>query len=101
MIRIEKGVDICNLSPQMAVAVAVLQSAFRETLSAALTITSGRDGNHRHVLHYVGQALDFRIHNLTTSDMDRVEGLCQGLLGEQYDVVLENDHLHVEFDPRQ
>ena len=101
MIRIKRGVDISNLSQPMGVAIDILGALYREELKSDLVITSGRDGKHTHVLHYVGCALDFRIRNLTPFDQARVEGLAQSALGDQYDAVLKDTHLHVEFDPRE
>ena len=102
MIYIKPGVDISNIQPQMVMATLILHAIYREQFKSDLTITSGRDGKHRHVLHYVGQALDFRIRNLIASDQERVEGLATEALGDQYDAIREVNpgHLHVEFDPR-
>ncbi|HUW12296.1 MAG TPA: hypothetical protein VM537_21400 [Anaerolineae bacterium] len=102
MIRIKPGVDLSNLQPQMLLAILVVASIYREEFKSDLTITSGRDGKHRHVLHYVGQAVDFRTRDLILSDQERIEGLATAALGDQYDAIHEinPDHLHVEFDPR-
>ena len=65
----------------------------------ALVITSARDGDHRPgSMHYQGDAIDLRSRNLPDafSARDRL----QTLLGDEYDVVLEADHIHVEYDPR-
>lgn len=67
----------------------------------APVITSGTDGTHRATsLHYSGDALDFR-----RWDADRVgvtQEVLNGLryyLGDAYDVILESDHFHIEYDP--
>jgi hypothetical protein len=64
-------------------------------------ITSGTDGTHRaNSLHYSGDALDFR-----RWDSDRAgvtQAVLTGLryyLGDGYDVILEPDHFHIEYDP--
>lgn len=64
-------------------------------------ITSGNDGVHRDgSFHYTGDALDFR-----RWDADRagvLPAVLTGLryyLGDDYDVILESDHIHIEFDP--
>jgi len=63
-------------------------------------ITSGNDATHKKgSLHYKDRALDFRTR---TIPQERVAGLVKEIkifLGPQYDVVLEKDHLHVEYDP--
>ena len=103
MIYIKPGVDLSNIQPQMVIATLILHAIYREEFKSDLTITSGRDGKHRHVLHYVGFALDFRTRDLILSDQERVEGLATEALGGQFDAIHEitvGQHLHVEFDPR-
>lgn len=66
------------------------------------TITSAMDGNHMATSkHYTGDALDWRIW-----ESDR-QGVTNNIvfemryyLGGDYDVVLESDHIHVEYDPK-
>lgn len=66
-------------------------------------ITSIYDGNHmKGTLHATGQAFDVR-----TRDMASTEGLAklitrqiQIVLGVAWDVILEDDHIHIEHDPR-
>lgn len=58
-------------------------------------ITSFRDGNHSaHSLHYIGNAVDFR----KDPKVSRRE--MQGILGKDFDVVVESMHVHVEYDPK-
>ncbi len=71
------------------------------------TITSAADGKHMAgSKHYQDQALDIRIWQLRgngTSKERRVELAASKLsrtLGRDYDVVVESDHIHVEYDPK-
>ena len=100
MIQLKRGIDLANLTPQMALAATVVASIYREDFKANLVVTSGRDGDHTHLPHYLGYALDFRTRHLVPGDRACVQGRVQSALGDQYDVILEDDHLHVEFDPR-
>jgi hypothetical protein len=66
-----------------------------------LTVTSGYDGSHMSTsLHYVGLAEDYRTRDVRASDLSRMVSDVRAILGRDYDVVLEADHLHVEYDPR-
>jgi len=67
----------------------------------AFTITSCTEGKHMEgSLHYSGLAFDFRTRDMSPA-MKTACGLSlQEALGEQYDVVLEKSHCHVEFDPK-
>lgn len=82
-----------------------------------LWITSANDGEHKDgSLHYINRAFDFRTRNVTVpASADPRAGSASILrekvlqewasriraaLGHNYDVVLEKDHLHVEWDPK-
>lgn len=64
-----------------------------------ITITSGNDGKHsKHSLHYKNKAIDIR-----TRDMEQKEKVWRRIkytLGRDYDVILEDDHIHIEYDPK-
>lgn len=67
-----------------------------------LTLTSAKDGIHMpKSKHYDGMAIDLRIKNIPHKEITKsiVQEL-KNLLGETYDVVLESDHIHIEFDPK-
>ena len=64
-----------------------------------LVITSARDGIHSAgSLHYYGYAVDLRTHYFTESEKRQVGYKLQELLGQPYDVIVENTHIHVECD---
>lgn len=63
-------------------------------------ITSARDGEHMtNSLHYIGKAIDIRTREISPFILAEIHRECQDGLGSDYDVVLEKNHLHVEFDP--
>src|SRR4030095_736368 len=65
------------------------------------TITSAVDGTHMATSkHYTGDALDWRIwesnqKGVTSSIVEELKYY----LGSDYDVILETDHIHIEYDP--
>jgi len=62
-------------------------------------ITSGLD-SHENGLHPEGLALDLRTrHLLSVRPLTVVEKLSERL-GSEFDVILESDHIHVEYDPK-
>ena len=66
-----------------------------------LVITSLMEGKHkRNSKHYIGDAADFRTWYFTPPEMLDVVEQLRNLLGGDYDVVLEPDHIHVEYDPK-
>lgn len=92
MITVREGVELEDVSPEIVLAMVIAR-----TLFFGMEVTSVRDGVHMEgSLHYVGRAFDF-VHPM----MSRASALrLRGHLGPQYDVIFEEDHIHVEFDPR-
>jgi len=96
---IKNGVDVGGLKPEILLAYIEACFIWREQGERAV-ITSGLDG--RHMLgskHYTGNAIDLRTRGLLNKAMAN-EKLASAL-GSDYDVVLEDDHIHVEYDPKQ
>lgn len=98
--RAKADVDLTDVSWRMFFASLLLEPLFL-TYGAELVITSGRDGTHKQdSKHYEGLALDYRtrdLHGMETELAGRALALLSPL---GYDVVLEKDHLHVEYDPK-
>lgn len=98
---IKAGVDLRGIKPQMAVAFAIAQDVYRH-YDVPCVITSCSDGKHGpNSLHYSGNALDLRTHHLRSEQVHPVFIKIKEALGQQFDVVLEGDHIHVEFDPKE
>ena len=100
--KFKKGVKFACIQPEMCLAAMVIQSV----LTAHgldpyndIVITSAKDGKHsRGSKHYVGFALDCRIWEIT--DLPKVIKDLEESLTDEFDVVLEADHIHIEFDPK-
>jgi hypothetical protein len=108
MIKFKYGVKLNRMKPQLATAVAVAESFYRDFGPGDMTVTSANDGVHStNSLHYSGYAVDLRINNLSgipASQRSTLAGLIKQALGAEWDVVHEyvgtsNEHLHVEWDP--
>lgn len=101
MILKDKSVSLEGVSWRMFVAAVVAEAIWKKHGAAELVITSANDGKHKSgSLHYQGCALDFRIYNLPKRLWATVTRELQEALGDDlYDVVLEKDHVHCEFDP--
>jgi len=98
--KIKDGVNLSNIHEKMWGAVPKISSVY-EKYGIECVITSGRDGTHSpHSLHYAGKALDIRTNNIG-SDGAKVKIFTEikAALGDEFDVVLESDHIHAEFDP--
>lgn len=92
-----------KIKPEMAVPLIclVVDSAFRRVGGTDAVLTSVIDGKHKvGSLHYKGLACDFRISQVLPETLKRIEAEIRLSLSEEFDVVLEKDHLHIEFDPK-
>lgn len=98
---IKAGVDLRGLTPQMAVAYTIACTVYQRH-NYDCVITSGSDGKHGpNSLHYSGKALDLRTNNLRSESVHPIYLKLKQALGEQFDVVLESDHIHLEWDPKE
>lgn len=64
-------------------------------------VTSLMDGRHKvNSKHYSGEAADFRIWGFEELELDEIVSELQSYLGDDFDVVLEETHIHIERDPK-
>jgi hypothetical protein len=98
---IKAGVRLLGIRPELVVAILVCESVYRDN-STEMWITSCVEGTHiRASKHYTGCAFDIRTSNLSSKNPPQaMADLIRSRLGEDFDVVLEKDHIHVEFDPK-
>lgn len=105
-IKFKKGVEIRELTSEMLNVIDKVITVWKveghgvtPVITSAFDIAPGRAENTKHYTH---QALDFRTRNLRhpMGAKHLAEGLSR-VLGKDYDVVLEEDHIHVEYDPKK
>lgn len=64
------------------------------------TVTYTTNGRHKSSsLHYQGHAVDLRTRDMTPDQRRDALNRLREVLGEDFDVVDEGDHIHVEYDP--
>jgi len=103
--KIKLGVDIHDVRPETVIGMLIVDGYYKST-SNELTVTSVKDGTHMpNSFHYSGLAFDCRL-PITPIGVSKdwlsktfVPGL-RSSLGYQWDVLLEETHIHVEFDQR-
>lgn len=93
-----------NLAPSKEImnAMAVADGVSRSVAGREMTVTSLLDGVHmKNSLHYSGNAFDMRVYIYTEEQIKLIVELLKSKLGKNYDVLFENnDHIHVEYQPR-
>lgn len=101
MITIKPGVRINGMRPELLLGVVIAQGVYA-LKNRTMTITSCIDGKHRTgSLHYAGCAVDLRTHDLPAGEAEEILNLLKSALGSDFDAVLEKDHIHLEFQPKE
>lgn len=79
---------------------ALIVEAVLKDYGTELTITSAKDGKHKDgSRHYDGRAIDVRTWKIKGREVEAAAKI-KAKLGKDYDVVVEGDHIHVEYDPK-
>ena len=65
-------------------------------------ITSGNDARHSKTsLHYANNAVDLRTMHIRKEQLEEIRNEIASRLNQDWDVVLEIDHIHLECQPRR
>ncbi len=99
MPKLKPGVRLTGIRPEILFAVMAAERAYNRA-GHELVVTSCVDGKHgRGSLHDQGCAVDLRTRDVPADVMQAIVAEIREALGADFDVVLEQDHLHVEYDP--
>jgi hypothetical protein len=94
---IKAGVDISRLRPEIRKKLNEIARRAWSIGKVELVITSTYEGNHSEgSLHYASLAVDIQRGPYGSILKDEL----RDKLGMDYDVCLEADHIHIEYDPK-
>jgi phospholipase C len=97
---LKPGVKIANLKPQLLIAIIIADNVY-SAHKQELVITSVDDSKHGSTtLHGSGNAFDCRTSYFTKAEQMTVHSEIKNKCGDNFDVILELDHIHIEHDPR-
>jgi hypothetical protein len=100
MLILKSGVRLEGLAPEMSVALIAAERVYAEK-GLDCVITSAVRPGEKNLLHAKGRAVDIRISNIATRAATiELHKRLRAALTTQFDVVLERDHIHIEFDPK-
>jgi hypothetical protein len=101
MLFIKPGVRITGMRPEILLATVAAERVYEEA-GHDFTVTACIDGEHMAgSLHYAGAAIDVGTRDLAPADVQKVIARIKECLGADFDVLLEVDHMHIEFQPKQ
>ncbi|HZK07853.1 MAG TPA: hypothetical protein VFC92_06595 [Bacteroidales bacterium] len=97
----DNSVIIQGIRPELLFAMQVVDGVY-DTHGQELVITSVVDGGHDFTsLHYSGGAFDARTFYFTVKVLHSVHREIKKRLGVDFDVVLESNHMHIEYQPKR
>ncbi len=95
------NVSLANLAPQLALACVMANEVYND-YDVDMVITSANDSNHSTTsLHYAGAAVDLRTYTLDESKRSECVERIRKKVGGDFDVILESNHIHMEYQPRK
>lgn len=99
-VKTKQGVTLEDLQPEILSAIDVAAPLF-DVLKVPLVITSATEGRHKvGSKHFSGNAIDLRTRQLAPENQKKITNDLKSALGKDFDVIIEKDHIHVEFDPK-
>lgn len=100
MIKLEPNVQTFGMRTELLLAIVIAERIW-SGYGVDLVLTSMCDGKHSETsLHNAGAAVDMRSRDLASDAKVEAVKQLKAALGRDYDVILEVDHVHVEFQPR-
>lgn len=103
MVRYKAGVDGSRLLPVMYLAISRLDRIFQK-YEHNFIITSTYDGYHnKRSLHWHGLAIDIRNNHISPAISEALYVELEAelkMLDNRFQMIVEKDHIHVEFDRR-
>lgn len=95
----DASINPFGMRVELLFALGITDGVYREE-GVELVITSLNDGHHSHQsFHYSGNAADLRIWHL--ADPAATVARIKERVGPDYDIILEKDHIHIEYQPRR
>lgn len=102
--KIKRGrysASIAGIKPEAVLGIIVCMTVFQE-LHHSFQLSSGIEGPHRdRRLHFVGLSFDISSGSILPQAQRTITCLLIERLGDEFDVVREKDHWHIEFQPKR
>ena len=100
--KFKPGTNPAGLRPELLIALMIADTVWSEK-GKELVVTSLNDSKHsRGSLHFSGAAADLRTRYFSDEQKQSAASELKDRLGfnPDYDVVVESDHIHLEYQPK-
>lgn len=104
--RFNNGAKLFGMRPEIFGALLVADDVYGNHVGQGVTVTHVTDGKHGSVVHSVGCAADIRTRYENQSEQwlestkNAIAEDIRKALTDEFDVVVERDHIHIELDKR-
>ena len=99
MVQFKVGVSVDGIKKESIALIVILNTYFELRIGKELVVTSCTDGKHmKGSKHYSGYAIDIRTRHLNALEISKLAWF-KSHYERVYDMVVEKDHIHVEYDP--
>ena len=99
--KLKAGVNIVGIQPELMIGLMAAETVYTK-LGFELVVTSVLDGTHSETsLHYSGNAADLRTRDFPPLMGQTARDMIAKALPNDFDVILEGDHIHLEFQARK
>lgn len=96
----KENIKVSGVRPEIVLALTIADKIWSK-YNQELVVTELTGGKHGTAsLHYVGLAADLRTRYFSDEEKELVAKELREALGENYDVVVEKTHIHIEFQPK-
>lgn len=100
MVQFKDGVSVDGIKKEIIALIVILNTYFELRIGKELVVTSCTDGKHmKGSKHYSGYAIDIRTRHLNALEISKLVAWFKSHYEREYDMVVEKDHIHVEYDP--
>ena len=94
------GVDISRLHDAIRKKLNIIEHVFQRNNHEPVITSTYCDNHSPSSLHYQNKAIDLRSKGIMSHTQKAIMEELKMHLGDDYDVILEGNHYHIEYDPK-
>ncbi len=99
---LKMGVDVGRLKREIRRKLDLIDNIFRRNGAGEGVITSTYEGGHSaSSLHYADMAIDLRNDGMNWAKQRQILNDLELSLGGDFDCIIEGNHFHIEYDPKE